>query len=424
MLIHATEHPLSTDRDISSRTFWTQSFADRERTFAWLRKNVPVSWHAPLEVPGLSPEVHGEAGYWAVVRAEDITFVSQNHELFSSGVGTATFRPMDPAQRQPPTFLHMDPPLHTEYRKVMSAAFTPKAVGKLAGQIEERAREIVGRVVGAGEFDFVAEVARKLPMLTVADLIGVPPSMAEDFANAGDELISIMTAPEEVLAGVSLQDWSAERVGFLYRVGAELAAHRRKNPGDDVMTNLVQAEVDGRKLTDTDIGSLMVMLSVAGNDTTKQTTSQTVIQLDRNPDQRAWLAEDYDARIGGAIEEFIRHATPVIVFARTATADVELGGVTIRAGDKTALFYSSGNRDETVFTDPDRFDLSRERSPHVGFGGGGVHYCLGNGVAKAQLRALFKEILTRLPDLEVTGEPQYLHSEFINGVRRLPVRVS
>ncbi|WP_424533553.1 cytochrome P450 [Sphaerisporangium viridialbum] len=423
MLIHATEHPPTTDKDISSRAFWAQPMAEREKTFAWLRKHAPVSWHAPIEVPGLPREVHGQAGFWAVVRAEDITIVSQNHDLFSSALGTATLRPMDPAQRQPPTFLHMDPPEHTAYRKVMSAAFTPKAVAKLSRKIEERAREIVDRVVGAGEFDFVAEVSCKLPMLTVADLLGVPSELAEDFARAGNEVITIMTAPEELPPGVSFQEYAAERMQFLFAMGAELAAHRRRHPADDIMTNLVQADFDGRRLTDGDIGSMMMLLSVAGNDTTKQTTSQTAVQLDRNPDQRAWLMEDFDGRIAGAVEEFVRHASPVIAFARTAATDVELGGVTIQAGDRVAIFYASGNRDETVFDHPERFDLSRGRSPHVGFGGGGVHYCLGNGVAKAQLRALFKEILTKLPNLEV-GEPEYLRSEFINGVRRLPVRVS
>ncbi|GAA0967619.1 cytochrome P450 [Acrocarpospora macrocephala] len=423
MQIHANEHPLTTDKDISSRAFWAQPFAEREKTFAWLRRNAPVSWHAPIEVPGLPRDVHRQAGFWAVVRAKDITFVSENHDLFSSALGTATVRPMDETLRQPPTFLHMDPPEHTAYRKVMSAAFTPKAVAKLSRKIEERAREIIDRVAGAGEFDFVAEVSCKLPMLTVADLLGVPPDLAEDFARAGDEVITIGAAPEELPPGVSYQEYAAERMRFLFALGAELAAHRRKHPADDIMTSLVQAEFDGRKLTDQDISSMMMLLSVAGNDTTKQTTSQTVIQLDRHPDQRAWLMEDFSGRIAGAIEEFVRHASPVIAFARTAGTDLELDGVPIQAGDKVVIFYASGNRDETVFENPERFDLARGRSPHVGFGGGGVHYCLGNGVAKAQLRALFQEILTKLPNLEV-GEPEYLPSEFINGVRRLPVRVS
>lgn len=189
------------------------------------------------------------------------------------------------------------------------------------------------------------------------------------------------------------------------------------------MTALVQADIDGHKLTDEELTGTMILLSIAGNDTTKQTTTRTVMAFDQHPDQRAWLMEDFDDRIAQSIEEFVRHACPVIQFARTATADTELRGVKIAAGDKVGIWYCSGNRDETRFEDPERFDLSRPKVPHVGFGGGGVHFCLGNSIAKAQLRALFSEILTKLPTLEVIGEPDLLFSDFIHGVKHLPVRV-
>ncbi len=186
------------------------------------------------------------------------------------------------------------------------------------------------------------------------------------------------------------------------------------------MSAIVHADIDGVTFGEWEILSMMMLLSVAGNDTTKQTTTHALIELAKNPDQKAWLLEDFDGRIAGSIEEFVRHASPVVSFARTATEDLDFGGQRILAGDKVGMFYASGNRDESVFEDPHRFDLSRGRSPHVGFGGGGVHYCLGNTVAKAQLRALFKQILTKLPDIEV-GEPVRVKSDFINGYMSLPV---
>jgi len=273
-------------------------------------------------------------------------------------------------------------------------------------------------VVGAGEIDFVEQVAALLPMQTVADMIGVPPSLSEDFARAANNIIG--GGDEEVRAGQTTDDFVFQQFAVLAQIGVDLIHHRRQHPSDDVATALALAEFDGAPLSDADILGVMVLLSIAGNDTTKQTTSHTAYALHQNPDQRAWLLEDFAGRIGSATDEFIRWASPVIGMCRTATQDLELGGQTILRGDKVGIFYCSGNRDESVYDDPFRFDLSRS-APHVGFGGGGIHYCLGNGVAKAQLRALYGEILTKLPRMEVVGEPVWLHSDFINGIRHLPV---
>jgi cytochrome P450 len=421
--VFATEHPLTTDKDISSEAFWHRTFPERDETFCWLRKNAPVSWHKPLEDPELPPEVHGEAGFWAVVRAADIQYVSQNNELFSSEIGSVMVRPRHPDFMPPPTFLEMDPPRHTRFRQIMSAGFTPKSVARLTGKINQRAAQIVDRVVGAGKIDFVTEVAAKLPMLTIADMIGVPDSLSETFAQAGDNFIGARD-PEILPPGVQPNDFVLQQMGVLRQIGVDLVNHRRQHPSSDIATALANAELDGSKLTDEDITSVMLLLSVAGNDTTKQTTTSTVISLDRNPGQRAWLMEDFDGRIAGSIEEFIRHASPVIEFIRTATQDTELAGQQITKGDKVTIFYCSGNRDESLFPDPHRFSLARPPRPaHVAFGGGGVHFCLGNGIAKAQLRALFSNILTKLSSMEV-GEPEYLYSEFINGVRHLPVTIN
>jgi cytochrome P450 len=418
---HANEHPLTTDKDITSEAFWRQRFAERDETFAWLRANAPVSWNLPIEVPDNPPEQHGEKGFWAVTKASDIEYVSQNYKLFSSEAGGITMNPRDPGRVQAPTFLEMDPPRHTKYRKIMSAAFTPKAVARINGKINERAAQIIERVAGAGEIDFVEEVSRKLPMLTIADMIGVPDGLSDTFALAGDQIVSAAD-PSTLPPGMTPLEFGMQAIGTLHQIGNDLVNYRRDHPADDIATALAQAELDGRKLTDADITAVFILLSVAGNDTTKQTTTHTVLQLDRNPDQRAWLTEDLDGRMPAAVEEFIRHATPVLEFARTVTEDLELGGQQMTKGDKAVVFYCSGNRDEERFQDPHRFDLSRPRHPHVGFGGGGVHYCLGNGIAKVQLRALFGEILTKLPKMEV-GEPDLLFSNFIHGIQRLPVTI-
>ena len=423
MKLHRTPHPPTCDREISSAEFWSSSFAEREETFRWLRENAPVSWHPPLEDPEVPASVHGEAGFWALTLAEDISFVSRNHEEFSSELGMPYLPPRAPGQpTMAPSILELDPPRHTDYRRALSSAFMPKTVRLLTEKIEQRAEQIVDRVVGAGSFDFVAEVSSKLPMLTVADLVGIPEGQINSFAEAGNNLVERHDPEtlEKLPAGVTLQDWTNQQVGYLMGMGVELAEARRARPADDVMTRLVTTDVVGRTLNNEDIGIMMVLLSVAGNDTTKQTTSHTVVNLARHPEQRNWLLEDFDGRIMGAIEEFLRYATPVLHFARTATRDVTIRGTEITAGDKVGLFYCSGNRDSTVFSDPEKFDITRPPSKHVAFGGGGVHYCIGAGVAKAQLRALFRQILTKLPDLEV-GEPEQLIGGGMNGIKRLPV---
>jgi cytochrome P450 len=248
-------------------------------------------------------------------------------------------------------------------------------------------------------------------------MMGIPESERERVAEAADALV---TANDPVcLAGRNPMEVMFESVTYLHQVAGTLAAQRRENPGDDLFSSLVNTEVDGDRLTDAEVAAYFVLLSVAGNDTTRQTTSHALKALTDFPEQRAWLLEDFDRRIGMAVEEFIRYATPVMTFRRTAATDYELGGQTIRAGDKVAMFYASGNWDEAVFKDPDRLDLSRDPNPHVGFGGGGQHYCLGTHVARAQLRAIFGELLHQLPDIEA-GEPEYVAGSFIHGIRAMP----
>lgn len=416
MALFATAHPVTTDIDISSQRFWSLPFDERETSFARLRAEAPVSWHPPIEVDF----PHEQQGFWAVTRAADIMAVSRDAELFQSRHGTA-LEPISVLEATAASFfLTMDAPEHSRYRGLISAAFTPRAVRRITERIERTATEIVDSLIGAGDIDFVTACAARLPMTTISDIVGVPPSEREKVAQAADNIVGGGDA-----AGLSRQEYQQFAFGemmYLFQIGVDLAGHRRNHPADDLMTNLVQAEIDGHRLTDENVGAFMVLMSVAGNDTTKQATTRTMLAFEEYPEQREWLLADFDGRIMPAVEEFVRYATPVMQFTRTAAQDTELNGAHIAEGDKVALLYCSGNRDESVFDRPDRFDLSRPRTQHVGFGGGGAHFCLGSGVARTQLRAIIGQLLARVPKIEF-GEPVPLRGTFIHGIAELPAHI-
>ena len=402
--------------DITSHDFWDQPFAVRDETFAQLRAAKGLSWHHPWP----SMFAMEEPGFWALTRRADIVYVSQNPELFTSADGVA-LNPM-PAeiQRFASFFLAMDPPQHTVYRRLISSAFTPRNVRQIEEQIHRNAVSIVDDLVGVGDIDFVAACSARLPMLTIMDMLGVPSADQASVAYAAEKLFGM--SDEEYSTPEEQADDPAAQIMLLNNTGVELAQFRRKNPGDDLMTSIVNAEVDGHRLTDEEIGAFLILLASAGNDTTKQSTTHAMMALVDNPDQREWLMADFENRIGPAIEEFVRWSSPVLQFARFATEDTEINGQPVAAGDKVGLFYCSANRDETVFDDPGAFDLTRSPNPHLGFGGGGPHFCLGSQLAKAELRNLFRELLTRLKSVEF-GEPDLLYSSFVHGVKRLPAHV-
>lgn len=402
--------------DLSSRAFWSTTAAERERSFAVLRAERPVSWHPPVEEAALQDP--DDPGFWAITRHADIVTVSRTHEVFLSGRGVMFENFPEEVLESTQSFLAMDAPRHTKLRKLATAAFTPRQVRRIEDSIKSNAKTIVEELRAAGSgADFVEHCAKELPLRTLSDMMGIPDSEREAVAHAADALVS--TNDPIYLAGRNPMEVMFENVMYLHQVAGALAAQRREHPGDDLFSSLVNANVDGDRLSDADVAAFFVLLAVAGNDTTRQTTSHALKALTDFPEQRAWLAEEFDSRIGLAVEEFIRYATPVMTFRRTAATDFELGGHTIGAGEKVVMFYASGNRDDAVFTQPDRFDLSRDPNPHVGFGGGGQHYCLGTHVARAQLRAIFGELLRQLPDFEA-GNPEYLAGNFIHGIRRMP----
>jgi cytochrome P450 len=402
--------------DLSSRAFWSTTAADRERSFAVLRAERPVSWHPPVE-DALMPDPD-DPGYWAVTRRADIVTVSRNNEVFLSGKGVMFENIPVELLEASQSFLAMDPPRHTKLRKLVSAAFTPRQVRRIEDSIKENAKTIVEELRAAGSgADFVDHCAKELPIRTMSDMVGIPESEREHMAHATDAMVSV--ADPSYLDGRNPVEVLVENQMYVHQVAGALAAQRREHPGDDLISSLVHAEVDGDRLSDADVAAFFVLLSVAANDTTRQTTSHAMKALTDFGDQRAWLLEDFDNRIGTAVEEFVRWATPVMTFRRTAATDFELDDQTILAGERVVMFYPSGNWDTEVFDHPERLDLSRSPNPHVGFGGGGLHFCLGAHVARAQLRAIFGELLRQVPDIQA-GDPTYVAGNFIHAVHSMP----
>jgi cytochrome P450 len=402
--------------DLSSRAFWSTTAAERERSFAELRAERPVSWHPPVEDALMQDP--DDRGYWAITRRSDIATVSRDNEVFLSGKGVMFENVPVELLEASQSFLAMDPPRHTKLRKLVSAAFTPRQVRRIEDSINTNAKTIVEELRAAGSgADVVEYCSKELPVRTLSDMVGIPESERERVAHAAE--VAVSWADPESMDGRNPLEVLIENQLYLHQVAGALVAERRAHPGDDLFSGLVNAEVDGDRLTDADVAAFFVLLSVAGNDTTRQTISHALKALTDFPEQRAWLVEDFDNRIGTAVEEFTRWATPVMTFRRTAAKDFELAGQTIRAGEKVVMFYSSGNWDTEVFDHPERFDLSRSPNPHLGFGGGGVHFCLGAHVARAQLRAFFAELLRQLPEIQA-GEPAYVAGNFIHAIRSLP----
>lgn len=408
------DRPYSTT-DVSSTNFWSTPAVEREKSFAQLRANEPVSWQRPAD-GGLMP-ADDDDGFWAVTRHADITEISHHPEIFCSGQGVQLENIPEMFLEATQSFLAMDAPRHTSLRKLVSSAFTPRRVRTIEEQIKSQATRIVDSLLETGDCDFVHEVSMRLPMWTIYEMVGLPAEQQEPVAKAADLLVS--SNDETVRGDLDPLEVVNEATQTLIVAGLDLAESRRADPQDDLMSALVQAEVDGETLTDEEISAFFVLLSVAGNDTTRNTISHTMHALQQNPDQRQYLREDFDGRIGTAVDEFVRWASPVLTFKRTLLTDTTLNGVDLAAGEKVVMMYESGNRDETVFDRPRDFDVTRKPNKHVGFGGGGPHFCMGATLAKAQLRAIVGELLHRVPNLQL-GEPEYLVSNFVHGVKAMP----
>ena len=407
----------SLDFDLSAISFWEdQGPAERDEAYALLRAEHPVSWWGPTENRDLPPEM-STGGYWAVMRYADIRHVSRSPDVFCSGRGVMFFDAPPEMLEATLSFIAMDAPRHTTLRGLVSAAFTPRQVALIEERIAVHARAVVDELLDHREGDFVSLVAKQLPMRMIADMLGTAEADREQVQILADRMVSL--GDEEMLQGRNAMLVAGETIWALTQIAVGLAEDRRAHPRDDLMTALVEAEVDGERLTNEEIAAFFALLSVAGNDTTRHTTSHTMRALCDFPDARAYLVEDPSGRLPVAVEEFVRWASAVTTFRRTATRDTEIAGQPIAEGEKVVMFYRSGNYDETAFEDPQRFDVTRDPNHHVGFGGGGPHYCLGASFARTQLRTIFGELLTRAPSLEV-GEPVPMVSSVINGVKRMP----
>jgi cytochrome P450 len=404
--------------DVSTSDFWELSVEERDGRFAVLREKRPVSWQRPATGMGSIPGSEG-AGYWAVLRHADVMTVSRDPETYSSAQGYMIEEIPMPVLESAGSFLGMDHPRHTRMRRLVSMAFTPRRVRALEDKIAARAKLLVDDLLEKGEGDFVAVVANPLPSLTYAEMVGVEEEDRERIVALADNMVAYNDP--DALQGRDGLTLLLETLVGIYSEAAVLIERRRAEPGEDILTGLVQAEIDGVQLTPEEISAFLVLVSVAANDTTRNSISHGMRALCRFPEQRDLLTSDLEKYLPDAIEEIIRWATPVMTFRRTATADTELNGVPISEGEKVVMLYSSANRDESVFPDPWRFDITRE-AQHVAFGGGGPHFCLGASLARSMLRSVFRELVSRAPTLEL-GEPKLLVGNFINGITQMPYRV-
>jgi methyl-branched lipid omega-hydroxylase len=405
-----------TDVDLGSLEFWERDDDLRDGAFATLRRESPITFFEVPEVAGFAPG----AGHWALVAYDDVHHASRHPEVFSS-IPTSTALNDVPAEIAEfgGSIISLDDPRHLRLRTIVNRAFTPKVVARIEGSVRDRARRIVTNMIAnhpEGHADFVAEVSGPLPLQIICDMMGIP---EED-----EQKVFHWT---NVMLGVGDNEASGEfdevikTVMEIAEYGVALAEERRARPGDDLTTNLVQAEVDGERLTSAEIASFFILLSAAGNETTRNAISHGMVALTRYPEEREKWWSDFDGVATTAVEEIVRWASPVIFMRRNLTQDIEMGGIKMKAGDKVSLWYNSGNRDEAKFANPWLFDVTRDPNPHMGYGGGGAHFCLGANLARREIRVLFEELHRQIPDIVAAEEPAILHSAFIHGIKRLPV---
>jgi cytochrome P450 len=413
---------LAAGRRIEDVSLENDDFADAvpHETFALLRREAPVWWY---DWP------HGR-GFWCVTKHADVVSISRDTKTFTSEQG-ANLEDLDEEQRAArQSMLETDPPRHTRLRGLVGPPFTPRAVKAYELALRELTAAVLDRALPLGEFDFVEEIAKQLPIRVLARLLGAPDEDTDPLIAWGDRMIG-NTDPE--LADVLHDSPESERYRLLpfrspaalelFEYGHRLAAERRREPSDDLVSKLVHAEIDGERLTEREFDTMFLLLVVAGNETTRQAIAHGMLALAERRDQWDRLREDPELVWTAGADEILRWSSPVLHFRRTATRDVELRGQAIRAGDKVVVWYVSANFDEDVFEDPLRFDVGRRPNAHVTFGGGGPHYCLGAHLAKLEVQVMFDMLLPRLAGVELLGCPERMRTNFTNALKRMPVRV-
>ncbi|TYB43032.1 cytochrome P450 [Actinomadura chibensis] len=414
--------------DLSDLAFWSLPPDRRLAAFARLRELDRPAFFPELKLPF----IRTGPGYYALTRHADVVEASRTPEVFSSEPCSNSVADLPRYMaRYFGSMINMDDPRHAKIRRIVSRAFTPRVLAKLEADLQATATRIVDDLRGRDSADFVTEVAARLPLQVICDMTGIPHRLRPMVYDRTNTILGL--GDPEYTGGKDFNRDGITRIGVLYgllkamtagyelnHLAMRLARRRRGRPGDDLVSRLVSANVDGEYLTDQEIGSFFILLVVAGNETTRNAMSHGLKLLTDNPEQRALLMEDFDARAPGAVEEIVRMATPVIQFRRTVTREHEMNGQRYKRGDKVLLFYNSANRDAAVFENPDAFDITRSPNPHVGFGGPGPHFCLGANLARREITVMFRELFARLPEIRATGEPRMLYSNFINGIKHLP----
>jgi len=403
--------------DLSTDEFWARPLAERSAGFAQLRALGQPAFFTDPETPFTT----SDQGYYALVSHADITEASRHPELFSSARGSTSIVDLPVEFNEYfGSMINMDDPRHARLRRIVSRAFTPKMIKRFEEDVQRTAAVIVDELIETGPCDFVEHVSARLPLKIICEMMGI-----------GDEHYAMVLRNTNIILSGSDTEFVSqnmdEAIGQILTAGQDLAnlvtglaAERQEAPADDLTTALATANIDGEQLTPAELASFFVLLVVAGNETTRTAISHALNLLTEHPDQRELLLADLEGRIGGAVEEIVRYVSPVIWMRRSVTADCTLNGHEFSEGDKMVLFYWAANRDESVFAEPDRFDITRSPNPHVGFGGAGPHFCLGAHLARREITAVLRELLSRVPHVRAAGEPDRLLSSFINGIKRLP----
>ena len=405
------------DIDLSVNEFWAQSLTARHADFARLRAiGKPVHFEEPE-----NPFSDAGGGYYAFVAHADVAAASRQPELFSSARGATSLIDLPPEFNEYfGSMISMDDPRHARLRRIVSRAFTPKMIKKFEDDVQVAAAVIVDDLLKIGPCDFVQHVSARLPLKIICQMMGI-----------GDEHYDMVLRNTNIILSGADPEFISEdmdtAVTQLLTAGKDLAdlvtdmaAKRVEHPQDDLITALASANIDGEQLTPAELGSFFILLVVAGNETTRTAISHALNLLTEHQDQRELLLADLEGRLPGAVEEIVRYVSPVIWMRRSVTTDCTLNGHDYREGDKVVLFYWAANRDESVFPNPEQFDITRSPNPHVGFGAAGPHFCLGAHLARREIRVMLQELLTRVPRIRASGEPDRLLSSFINGIKHLP----
>jgi cholest-4-en-3-one 26-monooxygenase len=395
-----------TDPDIYAERIPVEEFAE-------VRASEPIWWNA--QAPG-----HGggfnDGGFWAITKHEDVKEISRRNDVFSSSENCTIPRFNDDIARedidlQRVVLLNMDPPQHTRLRRIISRGFTPRAIGRLRDELNERAQSIAKAAAAAGSGDFVEQVACELPLQAIAGLLGVPQEDRDKLFRWSNEMTG---SDDPEYADIDAKASSVEVLTY----AMQMAALKAENPGDDIVTTLINADIEGEKLSDDEFGFFVMMLAVAGNETTRNSITQGMMAFADFPDQWELFKKE---RPETAADEIVRWATPVTCFQRTALEDYELSGVQIKKGQRVVMFYRSANFDEEVFEDPFTFNIMRNPNPHVGFGGTGEHYCIGANLARMTINLIFNAVADHMPDLKPISAPERLRSGWLNGIKRWQV---